>query len=120
MELSYNVQEGLVILFVGMGIVFLSLLLLNLIFRYVIPPLLSFNFRKIVERLNEKHETVIEKKYDTAEEIAAVTAAVHLFLNETHDEESGMMTISKSAKDYSPWSSKIYATHNIVRTPGRR
>ena len=115
-----TIQEGLVIFFVGIGIVFLALLLLFAVFQYAIPPLLSFSIRKVVSRLTEDDKVVVEKKYDSGEEIAAVTTAVCLFLTEIHDEESGIMTIHKSIKDYSPWSSKIYTTHNVTRTTTRR
>jgi glutaconyl-CoA/methylmalonyl-CoA decarboxylase subunit delta len=39
---------------------------------------------------------------------AAIAAAVYLYLDEVHDKESGMMTIRKVSRTYSPWSSKIY------------
>ena len=113
-----TIQEGLVIFFVGIGIVFLALVLLFAVFQYAIPPLLSI--RKVVTRLTEQQKIVVEKKYDSGEEIAAVTTAVCLFLTEIHDNESGIMTIHKSIKDYSPWSSKIYTTHNVTRTTSRR
>jgi len=47
----------------------------------------------------------------TGEETAAIAMALHLFL-EVHDEESGVLTINKVSKPYSPWSSKIYAVRN--------
>jgi len=120
MDTSTIIQEGLVIFSVGIVIVFLALLLLFAVFQYVIPPLLSFSIRKVVQRQTADDKIVTEKKYDSGEEIAAVTAAICIFLDETHDTESGIMTINKSIKDYSPWSSKIYATHNVTRTTSRR
>lgn len=46
------------------------------------------------------------------EELAAISAALHHILGERHDEESGMITIKKVSKRYSPWSSKIYSMNN--------
>lgn len=117
-----NIEEGLIILLVGMGIVFLSLLLLHLIFEYAIPPLLSFSWKTVVSKVAPAAagNKVPDKKYDSGEEIAAITAAINLFMDEIHDEENPIMTISKSVKDYSPWSSKIYVTHNVLRTTGKR
>ncbi len=38
--------------------------------------------------------------------------ALHLYLDEIHDEESGVITIKQISRAYSPWSSKIYAVRN--------
>lgn len=42
---------------------------------------------------------------------AAISYALHLYLNELHDEESGIITIKKVERRYSPWNSKIYAVN---------
>ena len=62
-----------------------------------------------------KAALVPANKYRTGEEITAIAAAIYMFIEETHDEENAILTISKSSKNYSPWSSKIYATHNLAR-----
>lgn len=46
---------------------------------------------------------------------AAISFALHLYQQEMHDNENLRITISKTVKPYSPWSSKIYST-----TPWRR
>ena len=51
----------------------------------------------------------------SGEEFAAIAAAIHLYNDELHDEESTILTINKVAKVYSPWSSKM---HNM--NPYRR
>ena len=108
------IEEGIIITLVGLSIVFAALLLLFVIFQFAMPPLLAFSFKKIpIPTRNNEEEKV--KKYDSGEEIAAITIAVHLFLEEVHDQENPVITISKSTKDYSPWSSKIYATQNVLR-----
>ena len=45
--------------------------------------------------------------------MAAVAAAIYIFLAQNHDEENAILTINKARKDYSPWSSKIYMTHHV-------
>jgi glutaconyl-CoA/methylmalonyl-CoA decarboxylase subunit delta len=109
-----NIDEGLIILFVGISIVFLSLLLLFAFFEYVVPAALGMLKRSPAK---EESKPVIQPaaKVSSGEEIAAVAAAVYLYLEETHDLENPVITISKSPKDYSPWSSKIYTTHTLVR-----
>jgi hypothetical protein len=48
----------------------------------------------------------------SGEETAAIAMALHLYLSEIHDTESGVLTIKHISKRYSPWSSKIYAVRN--------
>ncbi len=109
---STPLEEGTIILLIGMGIVFLSLLALFLVFQYLVPWLIdSFLKRK------KNPLTVANKERDVSsgsgEEMAAVCAAIYLFMEEAHDEENAILTINKSPKMYSPWSSKIYATHKV-------
>lgn len=49
----------------------------------------------------------------SAEENAAISAAIYLYINETHDEEQRVLTKKPISKTYSPWSSKIYTVHNF-------
>jgi len=41
--------------------------------------------------------------------------ALHLFMNEMHDEESNVITIKRIERRYSPWNSKIYGLNNTIR-----
>ncbi len=45
---------------------------------------------------------------------AAICMALFLHMEDTHDDESGVITIEKIERRYSPWSSKIY---NISKRP---
>jgi glutaconyl-CoA/methylmalonyl-CoA decarboxylase subunit delta len=44
----------------------------------------------------------------SGEEIAAISMALYSCFSEEHDNESDVVTIRKTSKSYSPWSSKIY------------
>lgn len=55
-------------------------------------------------------------QHDSGEEIAAIVMALNEHLN-AHDVESTILTISKTRRNYSPWSSKIY---NLREIPRRR
>jgi glutaconyl-CoA/methylmalonyl-CoA decarboxylase subunit delta len=48
----------------------------------------------------------------SGEETAAIALALYLFTEESHDRESGVLTIKRISRAYSPWSSKIYAVRN--------
>ncbi len=103
-------ETGWIIVIVGMSVVFFSLLLLYAVFQFVVPLALD-----TIQRALEKNGSPepLPAKATTGEEIAAVAAAVYMIMLQTHDEENAILTIHKAKKDYSPWSSKIYMTHNI-------
>jgi ABC-type cobalt transport system substrate-binding protein len=60
---------------------------------------------------------IIEDLTITGEVSAAISAALHLYFNELHDDEKTVLTIKKISRRYSPWSSKIY---NVTRGLNRR
>jgi glutaconyl-CoA/methylmalonyl-CoA decarboxylase subunit delta len=108
-------DEGLVILLVGITIVFSSLILLFLFFRFILGYILySYKLIKNINKENEKKKEIkLEPNEEFTGEIAAVIAAsIHMYLNAQHDEENPILTIKQAKKAYSPWSSKIYGTHN--------
>lgn len=105
-QVSYS---ALIIALVGYLIVFTALLILYLIFKSL-PGLIYYKRRN---RKNEKSGVISNgSKHVIGEETAAIAMAIHLCLDEIHDEESGILTIKKVSKTYSPWSSKIYAVRN--------
>ena len=112
--MNNNIQEGIIILIIGMGIVFLALIILQQVFQNIVPMMLSIKIGK-AKASGENVNPVAKQQYNSAEEITAISAAVHMFLDEIHDEENAILTINQSVKNYSPWSSKIYGSHNFVR-----
>jgi hypothetical protein len=46
---------------------------------------------------------------------AAICTALGLFFGELHDKEKYAMTIKRVSRPYSPWSSKIYGTYNVLK-----
>ncbi len=106
--LANNINlETLLIAVVGYVIVFMSLVLLFGFFNFL-PKLINLK----IKRKNAAAGIEIHEGTVTGEEIAAISMALHLFYEELHDKESGVLTIKKVSKTYSPWSSKIYAVRN--------
>ena len=109
--LNNSVQgESLVIAIMGYVVVFAALVLLFMFFN-VLPRLIyQDTWKKLFipgKKIPKKKEPDIQ-----GETTAAISMAVHLYFSELHDEESGVLTIKKVSKTYSPWSSKIYAVRN--------
>lgn len=97
---------------VGYVIVFLVLLLLTLVYN-LIPKIIAFNVRRRMKKQGKCDDCEIA---DTEGDVtAAITMALYMHLNEIHDEDSNVITIRRVSKQYSPWSSKIYATNPFVR-----
>lgn len=110
-----RIGEGYLILFSGLIIVFTALLMLSLFFKYGLPALL-YLYKIISKGPDQKIQDIkiAPNKSFTGEEAAAISAALHLYLNELHDEENPILTIKQEKKNYSPWSSKIYGTYNRI------
>lgn len=102
--------ESLVIAVAGYLIVFTALVLLFCFFMAV-PKLIALG--KTKRRVRQgKPPVILEGEAISGEATAAIAMALHLYLDEIHDKESGVLTIKRISKTYSPWSSKIYAVRN--------
>jgi glutaconyl-CoA/methylmalonyl-CoA decarboxylase subunit delta len=102
------------IVVVGIGIVFLSLLLVYLFFRYVLTFILNFRFRSFARKKGiDPAEIQTVKTIQSGEVNAAIAMALYSYFNELHDVESGVITIKRVSRNYSPWSSKLYNMKNL-------
>ncbi|MCA1741928.1 MAG: OadG family protein [Bacteroidales bacterium] len=102
------------IVVVGIGIVFLSLLLVYLFFRYVLTFILNFRLRSFARKKGiDPAEIHTVKTIQSGEVNAAIAMALYSYFNELHDVESGVITIKRVSRNYSPWSSKLYNMKNL-------
>ncbi|MDQ7817629.1 MAG: OadG family transporter subunit [Melioribacteraceae bacterium] len=105
---------GIGMTFVGMAVVFLSLLLLYMLFLNI-AKFLSYRLKKAQKKIG-KENLEKEKISELSGEVnAAIAMALHLYMSEMHDRESAILTINKVARTYSPWSSKIYGIRQFPR-----
>lgn len=119
-DTSLVTENTIMIAIIGYITVFASLVLLSLVFRSL-PRLLGVAGKmrtKTRETLaNNGHrlrKQVVEE--DISGEVnAAISAAIHYYLSEIHDDEDMVITMHKISKTYSPWSSKIYSVINFRR-----
>ncbi len=91
---------------VGMVVVFMSLLLLYIVFTNV-TKLISIKIQKPEVKKETKQMTGASDDV-TGEVNAAIAMAIYLYSKEIHDIENTVLTINRVSKAYSPWSSKIY------------
>jgi glutaconyl-CoA/methylmalonyl-CoA decarboxylase subunit delta len=119
-EISFDFSNinalNVLIAVVGYVIVFGALVLLFVIFNSL-PKLINLNLKRKRRKEGKAEEDdimLIEGNIT-----AAISMALYMNLNELHDEESGIITIRKISKQYTPWSSKIYSTNTFFRTAKR-
>ena len=111
---------AITIALVGYLVVFLALVMLYLVFSKLPVILeatkLSRRFgRETPGGVKKASVSVHEDVKITGEVNAAIGMALFLYLNELHDRESGVLTIKKISRRYSPWSSKIYGLRHNPR-----
>jgi glutaconyl-CoA/methylmalonyl-CoA decarboxylase subunit delta len=103
--------DDIILTIIGMGVVFASLVVLWLLFDSL-PKVLD-KVSSLTEKKN-KTEAATPLKQDISGEVnAAIGAAIFLYLDELHDEETSDLTIQRISRSYSPWSSKIYSVFNL-------
>ncbi len=95
----------------AMSVVFLALVILTFIFKGTgklsIKQLQKQSDKSSAAKTESKKVNVTET---STESFAAIAMALHLYQqeNESHDDESLIVTMHHTDKTYSPWSSKIY------------
>ena len=115
--LAINWNNIILVTCVGFGIVFVVLVLLIAIielFGRVMAP--KAKVTKTTTTTDAHNATVKVEKTETghipALDSAAIAAALHMYFDEVHDEESLVVTIKTVERRYSPWNSKIYGLNN--------
>lgn len=98
---------------VAMSVVFLSLLVLYVIFKNI-AKLFAYDFKNKTVASKEPSE-VKKDNQATLELGAAIAMAIHLYQQELHDHEAALLTIKKINRSYSPWSSKIYGMRKDLK-----
>jgi len=102
------------IVFVGIAIVFLALASVYLFFRYFLTFILNFRLKSFARKRGiDPAEMVTAKNMQSGEVNAAIAMAIYSYMSELHDVESGVITIRRVSKNYSPWSSKLYNMKNL-------
>ncbi|NLT03343.1 MAG: lamin tail domain-containing protein [Bacteroidales bacterium] len=102
---------------VAMGVVFSVLLVCAISFlllAYVIK-MVSRRRQMRKARLTNEPTSIIDTEDVPGEVIAAISLALHQLNEDTHDEENTILTIAKTRRAYSPWSSKIYGLRQLPK-----
>ena len=99
---------------VSMGIVFLGLIVLYLIFKLVGNMAVGLR-RRTMKAFGLNVEQARSAASESGEIYAAIAMAIHEITEDEHDDEKMVLTIKNVARNYSPWSSKIYGLRESPR-----
>lgn len=104
---------GISIAVVGMAIVFSVLIFLALVFMGFQKYMIS-QAKKAMEKQGVNVSNISDDDLNVPADVnAAISAALFLYFSEQGEQESGIITIKKVERHYSPWSSKIYSLNNL-------
>ncbi len=104
---------GLAMIMIAMIVVFSSLIMLFLTFKYL-AKMYNLDLKKRFRRSRPDLEVTDEIEDITGETAAAISLALNLYHQQLQGLDDAIITIKNAAKKYSPWSSKIYG---LRRTP---
>ncbi len=96
----------------AMAVVFAGLIVLYFLFKQV-GRIAIHASRRRSEKAGLSGAAVKSSGQESGEIFAAIALALYEVSEDTHDIESTVLTMSKVARRYSPWNSKIYGLRNI-------
>ncbi len=112
MNLLTVTQSTWTITLIGWAIVFVALVILVIIFSFIPKIYNYFTERKLRNQGKLSKDESLKIGSVSGEENAAIAMTLYMYMNEQHDDESGIITIKRIERRYSPWSSKIYGLNN--------
>jgi Na+-transporting methylmalonyl-CoA/oxaloacetate decarboxylase gamma subunit len=114
-DLSFIDDNAVTTAVVGYCVVFTALVVLFYLFSLV-PKLININIKNKLRKQGKEECIDRVDEEITGDVSAAISTAIYLYFNEQHDEESGIVTVKRIDKRYSPWSSKIYNVTNRLNS----
>lgn len=96
----------------AMGVVFLILIFLYIFFKVFTIISINLSARREAGVRGEKITTIVMDQ-TSGEVFAAISMALHDLGNDHHDIENMVLTIARTRRTYSPWSSKIYGLREV-------
>lgn len=112
--------SGVVMTVTAMGVVFLALVFMFLVFKLFGKFMVSrTNKKEAVSKGVAREETKAKTTSYSGEEIAAIGFALQMFQDDLHVDEATVITINRVGRMYSPWSSKIYGLRQMPEKKNR-
>jgi Na+-transporting methylmalonyl-CoA/oxaloacetate decarboxylase gamma subunit len=109
-----NDADGLGMTLTAMSVVFVALILLYLIFKYIGKVAMDLSRKRVMKVSGVTKEQASELASESGALYAAIAMAIYE-TTEAHDAENMVLTIKNVARNYSPWSSKIYSLRTLPK-----
>lgn len=106
---------GVGLIIIALTIVFTVLITLYLTFKFI-AELYKVHFLKIFKPNHPGKKVPTQTEEISGETLAAISLALHLYHKEVSGMDDAILTIKSVARNYSPWSSKIYS---LRKTPNQ-
>jgi len=113
-SLKINDHFGIGMTLTAMGVVFLGLIVLYLLFKFIGNAAVSLSHKRAMKASGVTEEEAKGIATQSGEIFAAISMAIYE-ATELHDEENAILTIENTVRNYSPWSSKIYSLREIPK-----
>ncbi len=110
-----NDKYGIDMTITAMGVVFIGLILLYLMFKFVGHIALNASKNRAVKDFGYSKEEAKHMASESGEVFAAIAMAITEVTEGDHDDENMVLTIKNVARNYSPWSSKIYTLRELPK-----
>ena len=110
-----NDKYGVGMTITAMAVVFLGLILLYLFFKVIGNTAVNLSRRRAMKASGLSEEEARNIASESGEIYAAIAMAIHEITEDEHDDENTVLTIKNVARNYSPWSSKIYTLRELPR-----
>lgn len=108
-----NDSFGLGMTLTAMVVVFIGLIILYIAFKIIGKIAVQSSHKRAVKASGGA--AVKEADPESGEILAAIAAALYEVTEDVHDIENTVLTINKVARNYSPWSSKIYGLRDFKK-----
>ena len=113
-NLKGNDRLGIVMAITAMGVVFVGLIGLYLLFNIIGTWGLSLTHKRAMKMFGISKEEARGIAQQSGEVYAAIAMAIY-DATEMHDDENTILTIKNTVRNYSPWSSKIYTLRELPK-----
>lgn len=111
-----NDPDGIGMTITAMCVVFIGLIVLFLVFKLTGNIAVGLSKKRAMQASGMSKEEAEGVTQQSGDIYAAIAMAIYE-ATELHDEENTILTIKNTARNYSPWSSKIYS---LRETPNKK
>jgi Na+-transporting methylmalonyl-CoA/oxaloacetate decarboxylase gamma subunit len=110
-----NDRIGITMTITAMSVVFIALIILYMVFKYVGNMAVGLSRKRAMKASGLSKEQAKEIASESGEIYAAIAMAIYEATESVHDDENTVLTIKNVARNYSPWSSKIYTLRELPK-----